>query len=279
MQKKPFPEDMLNFGQKVNENLHSKEDLVKLSKKVGVCPASLYKYISDESYPTLEIAYRISKELGFSLDDLYHKSAKDFLEQGYLTDWQVESLKNYIFFENKCGEIRNPSYPLGDVLSINSCIQYYFKDSGCSPEESLFSLLRQCINAYTYQKSISNPDQKKVISYLGDTILDIQKFFITILQKTEEFTKMLNEPEPPEPHDNGLNEPEPPEPHDDGLNEPEVDDIIQELDIDLGIDPDDIDNSSALKDFKSFMLEELEQTANEPGAIPDNPDFNPDKPQ
>lgn len=77
MKKRPAPEqayDILNFGEKLYDRMYSCEiSKAQLARDTGLCRDIIRKYINNETSPSLEIAWKLSKHLNFSLDALYYR--------------------------------------------------------------------------------------------------------------------------------------------------------------------------------------------------------------
>lgn len=151
MQKKKFPEDMLNFGTMVQEHLQreGEKGLNELAEAVEVSPSTIYKYMKYESTPSLDIAFRIAKELGFRLDELSFHDIRGYHPMDDLPKWKREALKNH----KSAVELENFIHALSAKdTAVAAIVDYFHLSEGTAPHELLTAILDAYMRCFVYRK-------------------------------------------------------------------------------------------------------------------------------
>lgn len=92
------PYDTLNFGEILYLHMyHQNISKTELAHDTGLCRDIIRKYIKNETTPSLEVAWKLSKQLGFSLDALYYRreNRMDYRDNyPHTTKWDRASFRN-----------------------------------------------------------------------------------------------------------------------------------------------------------------------------------------
>lgn len=171
MKKRDYPDDLPNFGYWITVRLKERGDLTQgikeLSKATGVSTSAIYKYMERKSSPTLDVAFRISKELNFSLDymSLYNLDFSN--SEAKLAKWQALAIENDIYK-------KEPAPPSPRDLrekAIDAMAAYIFRTKEMSSRELLEDLLEMYMYAVYGQELITvNPKTEKMAGMLYDVI-------------------------------------------------------------------------------------------------------------